>query len=92
MKGRALRISAQALEGNVLTPNIVGDKVGLGPVWIILAVMVFGTYFGFIGVLMAVPLAACLKVLVVEALEYYRASSLFTGESAGEPAGEDASD
>jgi predicted PurR-regulated permease PerM len=83
---------AQALEGNVLTPNIVGDKVGLGPVWVILAVMVFGTYFGFIGVLMAVPLAACLKVLVVEALEYYRASSLFTGESNDEPVLDDASD
>ncbi|MBI2435362.1 MAG: AI-2E family transporter [Candidatus Hydrogenedentes bacterium] len=68
---------AQFLEGNVLTPRIVGSQVGLGPVWVILAVMVFGTLFGFPGLLMAVPSAAILKVLVTEALEYYRKSPVF---------------
>ena len=71
-------IIAQMLEGMVLTPKIVGDKVGLGPVWVILAVMVFGNALGFLGLLLAVPIAASLKVLVVEALDYYKKSDLFT--------------
>jgi len=71
---------AQLLEGNVLTPKIVGSQVGLGPVWIILAVMVFGTTLGFPGLLLAVPIAAVLKVLVLEALAYYRGSPWFEGE------------
>src|SRR5690606_13684673 len=44
---------AQGLEGNVLTPNIVGDKVGLHPVWVILAILVFGSALGFLGILIA---------------------------------------
>jgi predicted PurR-regulated permease PerM len=74
-------IFAQALEGNFLTPKIVGSQVGLGPVWVILAVMVFGTTLGFKGLLIAVPLAATCKVLVVEALAYYKRSSFFTASS-----------
>lgn len=70
---------AQALEGTVLTPKIVGDQVGLGPVWVILAVLVFGSFLGFLGLLLAVPIAAALKVLVVEAIAHYRASDLYTG-------------
>jgi predicted PurR-regulated permease PerM len=73
----------QALEGNVLTPKIVGDQVGLGPVWVILAIMVFGNLLGFLGLLIAVPTAAVLKVLVVEGVEYYRKSPLFEGGDAG---------
>ena len=69
---------AQALEGNYLTPKIVGSKVGLGPVWVILSVMTFGTVLGFKGLLVAVPLAATLKVLVVEAVGYYKGTSFFT--------------
>lgn len=71
---------AQALEGNILTPRIVGSQVGLNPVWIILAIMVFSSLFGFLGLLLAVPLAAILKVLVVDALAYYRTSPWFAGE------------
>ncbi|GMW02860.1 MAG: hypothetical protein AMXMBFR84_39960 [Candidatus Hydrogenedentota bacterium] len=70
---------AQFLEGNVLTPKIVGDKVGLNPVWVILAVMVFGNFLGFLGLLLAVPIAASLKVLVVEAVKYYKTSPVFAG-------------
>lgn len=73
-------VVAQLLEGTVLTPKIVGDQVGLGPVWVILAVLVFGNALGFLGLLMAVPIAASLKVLVVEALDRYKASTLYTGE------------
>lgn len=69
---------AQFLEGTFLTPKIVGDKVGLNPVWVILAILVFGNAFGFLGILLAVPMAASLKVLVLEAVAYYRASRVFT--------------
>lgn len=71
-------IIAQTLEGTVLTPRIVGDKVGLSPVWVILAILVFGNALGFLGLLLAVPIAASLKVLVVEAVAYYKTSPLFT--------------
>lgn len=68
---------AQFLEGNILTPRIVGSQVGLGPVWVILAIMVFGSAMGFLGLLLAVPIAAVLKVLVVEAVTQYKQSSYF---------------
>lgn len=72
---------AQLLESYILTPRIVGGRVGLGPVWVILAIMVFSTTLGFVGLLLAVPLAATLKVLVLEGLEAYRRSAFFVGEA-----------
>ena len=74
---------AQMAEGTFLTPKIVGDKVGLGPVWVILAIMVFSSLLGFVGLLLAVPMAAALKVLVLEGLAYYRSSSVFTSSDSG---------
>ncbi len=68
---------AQGMEGYVLTPRLVGSQVGLSPVWVVLAIMVFGTSLGFVGLLLAVPMAAVLKVLVGEMLETYRKSPLF---------------
>lgn len=68
---------AQALEGNVITPRIMGKQVGLAPVWVILAIMVFGSTLGFVGLLLAVPIAAVLKVLIVEAHDRYVASGFF---------------
>lgn len=73
---------AQFLEGNFLTPRIVGAQVGLGPVWVILAVLVFGGTFGFVGLLLAVPIAAILKVLIAETLHRYRNSAFFTAAAA----------
>lgn len=73
----------QALEGNLLTPKIVGDQIGLSPVWVILAILVFGNLLGFLGLLIAVPTAAALKVLVVEGVEYYKRSPLFEGGEGG---------
>ncbi|MEC3861030.1 AI-2E family transporter [Mesobacterium sp. TK19101] len=69
----------QVLEGNVLTPNLVGSSVGLHPVWLILALSVFGTLFGFVGMLVAVPLAAALGVLIRFALGQYLGSRLYRG-------------
>jgi predicted PurR-regulated permease PerM len=70
----------QFLEGNLLAPKLVGESVGLHPVWLIFALLAFGYLFGFVGLLVAVPLAATMGVLVRFALHRYRESSLYTGE------------
>lgn len=74
---------AQFLEGNFLTPKIVGSQVGLGPVWVILAIMIFSSTLGFIGLLLAVPIAAVLKVLAEEGLRLYRESEFYSADGAG---------
>jgi predicted PurR-regulated permease PerM len=70
----------QFIEGNVLAPKLVGDSVGLHPVWIIFALLAFGYLFGFVGLLVGVPLAATIGVLARFALARYRESSIYTGE------------
>jgi predicted PurR-regulated permease PerM len=70
----------QFLEGNVLAPNLVGQSVGLHPVWLIFALLAFGYLFGFVGLLVAVPLAATIGVLARFALRRYLESSFYTGE------------
>jgi predicted PurR-regulated permease PerM len=70
----------QFVEGNILAPNLIGKSVGLHPVWLILALAVFGTLFGFTGLLVAVPVAAALGVIGRFLLEQYRASPLYTGQ------------
>ncbi|GAA4224512.1 AI-2E family transporter [Sagittula sp. NFXS13] len=74
--------SGQFLEGNVITPRLVGDSVGLHPVWLLLALSVFGALFGFIGLLVAVPLAAALGVIVRFLGQQYKGSKLYLGYSA----------
>ena len=69
----------QVVEGNYLQPKIVGNHVGLHPVWLLLALSVFGALFGFVGMMVAVPLAAALGVLVRYATERYVESPLYTG-------------
>jgi predicted PurR-regulated permease PerM len=70
----------QFLEGNVLSPKLVGESVGLHPVWLIFALLAFGYLFGFVGLLVAVPLAATIGVLCRFALRRYLHSSFYTGE------------
>jgi predicted PurR-regulated permease PerM len=77
--------SGQFVEGNILTPNLVGSSVGLHPVWLIFALSAFGALFGFVGLLVAVPVAAIIGVLVRFALGRYRESLLYRGVSGGEP-------
>lgn len=72
----AIFAAGQFIEGNFLTPNLVGDAVGLHPVWVIFALLAGGTLFGFLGVLLAVPAAAVIGVLVRFALSRYLASPL----------------
>ncbi len=67
----------QMLEGMVITPRVVGDKIGLHPVVIMLAVLIGGELFGFVGVLLGVPAAAVLNVLRRRAVRRYKDSSLF---------------
>jgi len=73
---------AQGLEGAVISPRIVGDSVGLHPVLVVLALAVAGFYFGFVGLLLAVPGAVGIKLLVERGLERYKASALYRGETA----------
>lgn len=70
---------AQVLDAGFLSPNIVGSKIGLHPVWLIFSLFVFSYLFGFVGVLVAVPIAAAVGVLVRFALKIYLASPLYSG-------------
>ncbi|MBD9367820.1 AI-2E family transporter [Xanthomonas sp. XNM01] len=72
--------AGQLLESYVLTPRIVGDKIGLHPVAVIFAVMAGGQLFGFLGMLIALPVAAVANVLLRFVQERYQASDLYTGE------------
>ncbi|MCU0673890.1 MAG: AI-2E family transporter [Myxococcota bacterium] len=69
----------QFFEGFVITPKIVGDKVGLSAVWVLFALMVAGELLGFLGILLAVPAAAVVKIFVIRGVKAYRASRMFTG-------------
>ncbi|MBV8838878.1 MAG: AI-2E family transporter [Alphaproteobacteria bacterium] len=72
----------QFLEGYVLAPKLVGESIGLHPVWLMFALFAFGYLFGFVGLLIAVPLAAVIGVLARFALKRYLASPFYTGEQA----------
>ena len=74
---------AQGLESAVISPRIVGESVGLHPVWILLALSLGGFFFGFVGLLIGVPLAVAVKLLLVRTLERYRNSELFQEGAAG---------
>ena len=77
----------QVIEGNYLTPKLVGKSVGLHPVWLLLALSVFGALFGFVGMLVAVPVAAALGVVARFLMEQYLDSRLYQGLS--HPASQD---
>lgn len=76
----------QGLEGTVISPRIVGDSVGLHPVWIVLAITSGGYFFGFVGLLLAVPVAAGIKILTSRAISRYRASAAYRGAEDTAPA------
>lgn len=67
----------QIMEGYVLTPKLVGDRVGLHPVWILFALFAGGSLFGFVGILVAVPVAAIIGVLVRLGIVHYKDSSYY---------------
>ncbi len=71
--------TVQILDGSVISPRIVGDSVGLHPVWIVLALAVGGFFFGFVGLLIGVPVAVGVKLMAGRGLERYRRSELYNG-------------
>ncbi|MGE3150118.1 MAG: AI-2E family transporter [Pseudorhodoplanes sp.] len=73
-------VVGQAVEGNVLQPNLVGKSIGLHPVWLMFSLLAFGYLFGFVGLLIAVPVAAAIGVLIRFALTQYLSSPLYTGD------------
>lgn len=82
-------IIGQVMEGNVLTPKLVGSSVGLHPVWLLLSLSVFGSVFGFVGMLVAVPVAAALGVVMRFFVGQYMGSRLYSGlEAPKDNAGE----
>ncbi|MEQ9693807.1 AI-2E family transporter [Shimia sp. SDUM112013] len=76
----AIFVIGQVAEGNFLTPKLVGNSVGLHPVWLLFALSVFGALFGFVGMLVAVPVAAVLGVLARFFIGQYTRSYLYTGD------------
>ena len=78
----AIFAAGQFIEGNILTPKLVGKSVGLHPVWLLFALSAFGSVFGFVGMLIAVPVAASIGVLTRFAMGQYQASLLYRGATA----------
>ena len=76
----AIFVVGQVLEGNFLTPKLVGERVGLHPVWVIFALLAGGALFGFVGVLLAVPVAAVIGVLIRFLLGRYLESDYYLDE------------
>jgi predicted PurR-regulated permease PerM len=72
-------LAGQLLEGNFLTPKLIGDAVGLHPIWVIFSLLAGGALFGFLGILLALPTAVVLGVLFSFGLKYYLRSSIYHG-------------
>jgi predicted PurR-regulated permease PerM len=72
-------VFGQFIEGNFLTPKLVGSSIGLHPVWLIFALSAFGALFGFVGLLVAVPVAAAIGVIARFVIERYTDSRLYQG-------------
>ncbi len=75
----------QFIEGNILSPKLVGASAGLHPVWVMFALLAFGSLFGFLGLLLAVPMAAIIGVLTRFAILRYQASPIYMGEPPSVP-------
>ena len=82
----AIYLVLQIVESAILTPKLVGSRVGLHPVWTIFSVLAAGVLFGFVGVLLAVPLAAVVGILVRYAISQYLGSPLYLGRAVNLPA------
>ena len=72
-------VAGQAIEGNVITPKLVGERIGLHPVAVIFALLAFGQVFGFVGLLIALPASAVLLVALRNLRAQYLASTFYSG-------------
>ncbi|KRA48326.1 hypothetical protein ASD80_17450 [Devosia sp. Root635] len=79
----AIFLGWQFIEGNILYPKLVGGSININPVWLMFALLAFGALFGFVGLLLAVPLAAIVGVLVRYGVAKYKASTLYLGQNGG---------
>ena len=73
----ALYITGQALESFILTPKLVGEKIGLHPVLVVFALILFGSWFGVFGILLALPMSAIILVLCRHAMQAYQDSAWY---------------
>lgn len=82
----------QSLEGYLITPKVVGDKVGLRPVTVIIVLLIGGELFGLLGMLLAIPIFGAVKVLFPDIIAHYKETSFFTGRDpvTGETPGDSA--
>jgi len=76
----AVFVLAQSVEGWLLTPSLLGRSVGLHPVWVLVSLLIGGELFGVPGIIVAVPVAAALRVVLKHAIRAYRASTFYQGE------------
>jgi predicted PurR-regulated permease PerM len=83
----AVFLAGHLIEANFLSPKLIGDRVGLHPVWIVFALLAGGALLGFVGILLAVPIAASIGVLARYTLKRYLASRLFSGTDGDAPGG-----
>ncbi|MGH7557821.1 MAG: AI-2E family transporter [Gemmatimonadota bacterium] len=74
LKVAGVFFTVQSLDSYLLSPRIIGARVGLHPVWVMLAILAFGSFFGFVGLLIAIPLAVLIKLLVSRTVTRYRES------------------
>jgi len=79
----AIFLIGQLIEGNLLTPKLVGESVGMHPLWVFFALLAGGSLFGILGMLIAVPVAAVAGVLLAFAIAQYKLSPYFKGTKAG---------
>lgn len=70
-------IAISIFEGNILAPRLIGERIGLHPAWIIFALLAGATWFGFVGVLVALPVAAIVGVIIRIALEWYKTTTYY---------------
>ena len=72
-----LFVIAHIIESYILTPQIIGDKIGLHPVWIIFSVFAAGSVFGFVGIVFAIPIAGVIKILLFNMIDYYKSTKIY---------------
>jgi predicted PurR-regulated permease PerM len=73
-------VAGQLIEGNYLTPKLVGESVGLHPLWVIFALMAGGSLFGLVGMILAVPVAAVIAVFIRHGIQNYKKSAYYKGK------------
>lgn len=86
LKVAVVFFAVQALDGYMISPRIIGERVGLHPVWVILAIVAAGSFFGIVGLLLAIPLAVLIKLLILRWASAYKDSVYYRhdGQAQGE--------